>query len=89
MGPLTSTGKEPATVRVRDVTRNSFQFQIQEWAYLDGRHLKESISYMVVEEGTHQLKDQTFIEAGRVVAGSNWSNVKFNADFKKAPVVFS
>jgi hypothetical protein len=59
------------------VTRKSFQFNIQEWAYLDGAHMKESISYMIVEEGVHQLKDGTWVEAGKIVGGSEWNNVKF------------
>jgi len=44
---------------------------------------------MIVEEGTHRLNDGTWIEAGKVVSGSEWVNVKFDAEFKKAPIVIS
>jgi hypothetical protein len=89
MGPLSFKGTQPTTVRVKDVTRQSFKFQIQEWIYLDGKHNLESVSYMIVEEGEHQLNDGTWIEAGKAVVGSEWVDVKFDADFTKKPVVFS
>jgi hypothetical protein len=44
---------------------------------------------MIVEEGSHKFRDGTMIEAGKVVIGSEWANVKFDSEFKKAPVVFS
>jgi hypothetical protein len=36
--------------------------------YLDGPHMSETVSYMVVESGVHELADGTWIEAGVVPA---------------------
>jgi hypothetical protein len=89
MGPASFNGKHPLTIRVKNVTRTSFAFQFQEWTYLDFTHAKESISYMIVEDGVHQLSDGTFIEAGKTMVNKKWVKVQFDADFKRAPNVFT
>ena len=48
---------------VKDVTTESFKVGLNEWRYLDGYHVNERISYMVVEEGSHTLYDGTKIKA--------------------------
>jgi hypothetical protein len=91
MGTPSFNGGHPLTIRVKDVSRTSFKWQMQEWSYLDGPHTKETVSFMVVESGAHKLPDGSW-----VVAGAGTKNVKrqskivkFAADFDKAPVVFS
>ncbi len=49
--PLSSSGADPAVVRIKDVTPSSFKIRVQEWDYLDGTHTTEKVSYLVVEEG--------------------------------------
>jgi concanavalin A-like lectin/glucanase superfamily protein/PA14 domain-containing protein/Big-like domain-containing protein/parallel beta helix pectate lyase-like protein len=49
VGPIGKEDASPATVRVRNVTANSFGIYIEEWDYLNGTHAPEQISYMVVE----------------------------------------
>jgi hypothetical protein len=53
-------------VRIRNVNgaTDTFQVQIDEWLYLDGRHKEETFSYMVVEAGVHVLGDGTLLQAG-------------------------
>ncbi|MBI5916145.1 MAG: tandem-95 repeat protein [Bacteroidetes bacterium] len=43
------SGNDPATIRVRNVTGNSFEVKIQEWAYLNGNLPDRTVSYLVVE----------------------------------------
>ena len=57
-------GTDPTTVRIRNVTSNSFQIQIDEWDYLNPFHSPEVVSYMVVEAGQYTLADGTTIVAG-------------------------
>src|SRR5436305_1572337 len=40
-GPVTMNDLAPVTVRVRNVTATSFDYQLAEWDYLDGTHGKE------------------------------------------------
>jgi uncharacterized protein YkwD len=76
VGPLSFNGSNPSTVRVRNVTSSSFEWQIDEWDYLDGIHTSESAGYLVIEAGNHVLSDGT-----RIVAGRTYSDHRF------APVI--
>jgi hypothetical protein len=49
LGGLPIYDSQPATIRVRNVTSNTFEVRIQEWNYLDGSHAVEPVSYLVVE----------------------------------------
>lgn len=42
-------GNDPATIRVRNVTANSFEVRIEEWNYLDKIVPARTVSYIVVE----------------------------------------
>ncbi len=94
MGPLSFNGPHPVTIRVKNVTRSSFFFQIQEWSYLDFAHMQETISYMIVEAGVHELYDGTFIQANHTLSNvkssrANEKKVDFMQPFESAPVVFT
>ena len=88
LGPATINGEQPVAPRVRNVTADSFQFQIAEWEYLDGYHASETISWLVVEAGDHTLADGTRLAAGHNNTGTGFSTVSWNA-FSSVPVVFS
>ena len=87
MGPLTLNGGQPASVRVRNVTETGFEFQIDEWEYLDGAHISETISWMAGSVGTHTLSDGSIVSFGATTA-SDGSATKINlGGFSDAPVV--
>lgn len=88
MGPITNNGAQPAFTRVRDVTSDGFEFQIDEWAYQDGYHVTETISWMAVEAGTHNLGGGLVIEAGSVIANTVQDSQTFAANFSDAPAIF-
>jgi Carbohydrate binding domain/SdrD B-like domain/Bacterial Ig domain len=44
-----ASGNDPATVRVKNVTSNSFQVRIEEWPYLNNLFTNRTLSYLVVE----------------------------------------
>lgn len=48
-GGMTYNDTAPATLRVRNVTANSFEVRVEEWNYLDGNHGDEKLSYLVLE----------------------------------------
>ena len=62
--PLSFNGSDPAAIRIKNVTTNSFKIKTQEWKYLDDSHSTEDIFYMVVENGHHSLDNGLEIEAG-------------------------
>ena len=63
-GPPSYNETDPATVRVRNVTSNSFEMQIDNWDYLAPVHRSEVVSYMVLESGQYTLANGTTIVAG-------------------------
>ena len=96
MQPISYRGAHPATIRVRNVTVNSFQFKIDEWPYLDGWHTAENVHYMVVEAGVHTMPNaagQT-LQAGTVEVNHLFKSVTFAQPFaepstKQQPVVLA
>ena len=89
-GPASSVNGEPLTVRVRDVNSTSFQIALDEWDYLDGAHPQESVSYLVVEAGTHRLEDGTRLFASNVTNQTHdWQTVSPEGFFASKPVAFS
>jgi len=89
MGPPSFKGAQPTTVRVRNVTRTGFEFQIDEWDYLDGGHITETLAYLAVLPGVHDWNGMR-VEAGRVNnVAEGWSSVSYSGSFSSAPVVLS
>ncbi len=82
-------GNQPSQIRVKAVNSDSFDFQIEEWVYLDGKHNIEDVSYLVVEAGRHRLQDGTILEAGTGTVNLNWMTVGFSGAFAGTPVVLS
>jgi hypothetical protein len=74
---------------VRNVGSSSFEFQLDEWDYLNGKHTTETISYLVVEAGTHTLEDGRMLQAGTTSVGASTNTVNFNQNFASAPAVVS
>ncbi len=87
--PISINGSDPAVIRIRNIDTSGFDIRIQEWDYLDGSHLNETISYLVMEKGNFTLADGTQIEAGRLETDKTGSFGVFNfyQSFKDAPVV--
>ncbi|ELS04466.1 glucose/sorbosone dehydrogenase [Xenococcus sp. PCC 7305] len=90
LGPPSYNGPNPATVRVDNVTNNSFQARIDEWEYLDETHIGESVGYLVVEAGTHVLEDGTVIIAeNQPQVDHTWQTIEFDTSFATTPIVLA
>ena len=90
MSPLTYNGGNPAVVRVNNVTNKSFDFQVEEWDYLDGYHTKENVQYIVLEAGEYELSGGRKLIAGNVNVRDDFSLKYFNEELKDdVPVVLT
>ena len=89
MNPPTANGSHPCHVRLRNITGSTFEFQIEEWRYLDGAHVSETISYVTLESGAHTTADGTHIEAGTVSTDETFANVSFSQSFAAQPIVLT
>ncbi|MEL6677483.1 MAG: G8 domain-containing protein [Pseudomonadota bacterium] len=74
MGPLSLNGTQGATARVRDVTSEGFQFQVDEWDYLDGIHTMEEVSWVAASAGTWEV-DGTTVQFGKTTGNNEMQNV--------------
>lgn len=83
---MSMKGNQPSHMRIRNVESNAFEFKIEEWDYLDQRHVSESIGYLVIDRGRHRLVDGTVVEAGKINTNHNWAAVSFDATFTSPPV---
>lgn len=88
-GPPSINGGHPSTVRIRNVTNNSFEVRIDEWEYLDEWHTTEALGYLVVEEGTHTLADGTVLQAGQGQGDTGWDSIDFSTPFNDTPLLFA
>jgi len=86
--PMSYKESAPAVTRVRNVSGDGFEIRVQEWDYLDGSHVNETVSYIVMESGSHTLSDGTIVEAGTFTA-NNYHSISFLSSFNQAPVVLA
>ncbi len=92
MGTPSTNGWHQSTMRVRNVTPTSFQYQIDEWDYHDGKHTNaETVAYLVVEAGTHDiggLKWEASYVPGGVSSGWKTKNL-IRSDFDGQQIVLA
>ncbi|OYR48179.1 hypothetical protein [Halorubrum sp. Ea8] len=86
---MSHNGSNPCHGRIRNVSANRFEFQIEEWDYLDGRHDEEEIGYVVIEEGVHDLAGGETVEVGTTRGDDGWTNVGFGGPVGHSPVLVS
>lgn len=86
MGPPSFNGSQPTAIRVRNVSATGFEYQIEEWDYLDGGHTSEDIGYLAVSAGRGTLGGLD-IEADAVDINHTWTTVTYSSAFGQAPVV--
>ncbi|MDT3433286.1 M12 family metallopeptidase [Haloarcula sp. 1CSR25-25] len=70
---MSYNGEHPAHMRVRDVSPGSFKFQIEEWRYLNDVHTTEDVGYVVLESGTHRLRNGLELTVGSVETDHDWA----------------
>jgi uncharacterized protein YkwD len=90
-GVPTQNGIQPGVVQIQNESNQSdIKIRFREWNYLDKIHATESIAYLMVEEGVHQLSDGTVIQAGRfsISGTAQWNTILFADDFEDVPRVF-
>lgn len=88
---------QPMVARVTNVQPNQFTIFAAEPSNGDVIHGNETVTYVVLEAGTHTLFDGTQIEVGKVGTSATvgnrlsnfWEFVNFESSFDAAPVVLS
>lgn len=86
-GPVTRNGSQPLTVRIRNVSDTGFEWQLDEYDYLDGYHTSERFDWLAVERGTHVLDDGRRIVADSRSIDSDAVDIALSG-FEDEPAVF-
>jgi hypothetical protein len=89
MNAMTYNGGNASHIRVRPKNGRSFQYQTEEWDYLDQAHLNESIAFLVFESGVHELPGGRMIEAGTAETDHQWRDIPFSTSFASSPITLS
>ncbi|MEM6255767.1 MAG: glycoside hydrolase family 9 protein [Cyanobacteria bacterium P01_D01_bin.156] len=88
----TFKGGDPAALRLRNITEDTFQVRLQEPSYKDDVHTRESVSYLVMEAGDWTLTDGTRISAGthktNRLTSQGFDTIDLQ-DFDEKPIVLS
>ena len=90
-GPISLNGGQPTVVRIRNVDAAGFEIRLQEWGYLDGSHVTETVTYLAMEQGNYTLGNGTQIEAATIEtsAAASFQPITFIEKFNVAPVVMT
>lgn len=90
LGPASYNGSQAVAPRIRNVTDDGFEVNLQEYSYLDGTHVTETLSWVAASAGVHEVGGLRF-EAGITTsaANENWTSESFATDFSDAPVVLA
>ena len=86
---LSFDGTNPASPRVRNVTDAGFEMAVEEWAYLDGRHLGERIGCFVTDPGAYGTANGRQFVVGTVRSTHRWTSAAFSRQFDSTPIVLS
>ncbi|BCU78370.1 hypothetical protein llg_30850 [Luteolibacter sp. LG18] len=89
LGTPTNADAAGFAARVRNVTATGFEYQIDEWDYLDGVHGQETLNYLAIEPGTHTIDGKTW-QAGRTTGVTRTAQtVTLASGFSASPVVLA
>lgn len=83
MSPPSYTDSAPlAGVRIRNVTSTSVEARLDEWDSLDQQHANETVTYVVLEEGSYQLSGGRKLDVREMAVENDqeqlWARFGFN-----------
>jgi hypothetical protein len=88
-GPPSFNGAQPATVRVRNIDATGCEIRIQEWDYLDGYHVPETLTFLAMERGAYTADNGSKIEAGTFTGTTSFQQIDLLQTYNNKPVILS
>lgn len=89
--PQVTTAEDaiPVHIGVRNVDRDGFEYVLKPRAGDDDPDDPETVGFVVLEQGRHELVDGTRLEVGTLETDHDWASVVLRDDFEDDPVVIS
>ncbi|MEO1261951.1 MAG: HYR domain-containing protein [Bacteroidota bacterium] len=88
LGPPSANSTEQVIPRVRNARPTGFEFQLDEWNYLNGYHPTETLYYLAMLPGNHTIEGVE-IEAGSIIADESFTTYNFDQSFGATPLVLT
>ena len=89
VSPPTQNGSQPVLTRIRNLDSTGFEIRLQEWNYLDDRHVDETVYFLALEQGTTTLPGGIVLEVGSFTGKARKQAVSFSQQFHAPPVVLT
>lgn len=89
LSPASANGSHPSTMRIRNVTTTGFEFQLDEWDYLDENHTNETISWLATTAGEHSWNGLQVYAGKTSNVTQAWKSVSFGDNLSATPAVFA
>ncbi len=87
--PVTERGPQPCHTRLRNVGSESFDVRLEEWEYLDDKHVVERVSFIVAEDGAYRTNAGNQVVVGNVRTDTTFESVTFDSSFSDRPIVLT
>ncbi|WP_158547364.1 glycosyl hydrolase [Rhodovulum sp. 12E13] len=86
-------GGQPVSVRVEDVGSDRFSIYLDEPNHLDGYHVPETVSWIVVESGSWIAEGGLALQAGitttNILSSEGTTPIEFDHAFRERPAIFT
>jgi hypothetical protein len=86
-------GGQPVSVRVEDIGSDRFSIYLDEPNHLDGYHVTETVSWIVVESGSWIAEGGLALQAGttttNTLSSKGTTPVEFDHAFRERPAIFT
>lgn len=81
----------PSVIRIEGVEPSGFWIRLEAWDYLNREATMETVNYIAMERGRHQLPNGAEVMAGRLLTDPTESHtqVSFAETFREKPVVLT
>ena len=89
VGAASFNGSQAGALRVRNVTTSGFEVQFDEWDYLDGSHVNETVGYIAALEGAHNWGGLSVVAGSVANVNQSWRTANFPASFTTTPIIVS
>lgn len=90
LGPATRREWDSGVLRLESTDAKGFRVRFREWSALDGDHVAEAVSYLILAPGRHVLADGSEWEVGslEVSTAASFFDQEFSAPFAEPPLLF-
>ena len=85
----TLNGSDSVVTIIQNITSTSCQIKLREPSYKDGKHLFETISYIIGEKGTYKIGNKIMEFGLKKGVGKKFETISFSSVYLSKPSIFT